>query len=98
MENLLKTKGNAENEPSTVPIDIANSSRMDLDSSLQHLAIPEGQAGTIQAHNVDTSVEAMRAPSSLSESHPPTDAGNPFEMIGLGLEEPLPPQEAINEL
>ena len=99
MENLLKTKDSTDSESSRAAADLSNASIMDVDSTLPNLTIPERQTDASQTHSRGTPVEAIRAPSSLSENYPAsTDGGNPFEMIGLGLEEPLPPQEAINEL
>ena len=98
MENLLRTNGSTNGESPRAAVDI-HTMTMDLDNTVQRLSTPEKQADTTQIHNGGTPGEAIRAQSSLSENYPSTiDAENPFEMIGLGLEEPLPPQEAINEL
>lgn len=99
MENLLRTNGSTDSESSRAAIDTSQTMNMDLDNTFQRLSTPERPADATQIHSRRTPIEPMRAQSSLSENFPSTaSAENPFEMIGLGLEEPLPPQEAINEL
>ena len=99
MENLLKANGSTDSESSRAAVDTSNTMNTDLDNTFQRLSTPERQADATQIRNGRTPIEAVHAQSSLSETYlSTTDAENAFEMIGLGLEEPLPPQEAINEL
>ena len=99
MENLLKKRGSTDSESSsqTAP-DVSKSMSMDVDNSTQLFASPDVQIDpSLQGSKnpMDTFQSANLMPDNLPQ---PAEAEYAFEMIGLGLEEPLPPQDVIAEL